>query len=153
MTIRITQKRNPTHLLEAESLPVLLLTAEEREKARQRLLLGDGRKLVLQLPRGSVLVPGEILCTAEDVPVAVIQAQAEPVFTLRAQDPFALLRAAYHLGNRHVAMELARDYLRIKPDHVLAHLIEHLGGVACVEEIAPFLPDHGAYRNHHHEHA
>ncbi|MEY2342635.1 urease accessory protein UreE [Acidithiobacillus sp. IBUN Pt1247-S3] len=153
MTILITHKRPLAEAQEFDRLPTLYLRAEEREKARQRISLADGRELTLQLPRGSVLIPTEVLCTQEGEAIAVVQVQAESVYTLRAADPFALLRAAYHLGNRHVAMELAPDYLRIKPDHVLAHLIEHLGGVDCVEEIAPFVPDPGAYRAHSHAHA
>jgi len=153
MKTLITRKRSPASSEEQEQLPVLLLVAEEREKARQQLHLADGHTLVLQLPRGTILLPMDVLCSDEDAAIAIIAARPEPVYTLRATDNFALLRAAYHLGNRHVAMELAPDYLRIKPDHVLAHLLEHLGGVNCIEEIAPFVPDPGAYRPHVHTHA
>lgn len=152
MAILITQKRLLADEQEDSSLPILYLTAEDRGKARQRLCLPDGREIYLQLPRGDVLAPGDVLYAQEGDAIAVIRALTEPVYTLRAADPFALLRAAYHLGNRHVAVELSPDYLRIKPDHVLAHLLEHLGGVEYVEELAPFVPDPGAFRAHSHAH-
>ncbi|MGK9452888.1 urease accessory protein UreE [Acidithiobacillus caldus] len=152
MKTLITRKRSPANPEEKERLTVLHLVAEDRERARQQLPLADGRALVLQLPRGTVLLPQDVLCTGEGVAVAIVAAEPEPVYTLRAADSFALLRAAYHLGNRHVAMELAPDYLRIKPDPVLAHLLEQLSGVDYVEEIAPFVPDSGAYRTNVHPH-
>ena len=136
---------------DARSLIDLSMTAEQREKARQLVEMADGHTLRLHLPRGSVLRPGDVLLSDTGEPVARIRAEPEPVYTLRADDPFALLRAAYHLGNRHVAMELAPDYLRIKPDHVLAHLIGHLGGLRIIDESAAFVPEKGAYMAHHHD--
>lgn len=126
------------------------MTAETRERARQQLTLPDGRDIHLQLPRGSVLQPGDVLLTEKGEAVIRVIAEAEAVYTIRAEHPLALLRAAYHLGNRHVAMEVTKHYLRIKPDHVLLHLIEHLGSLRVTEEQSPFIPDAGAYVHHHH---
>lgn len=153
MTILITHKEPTSSVSGQETLPALPLVAEEREKARQRLTLGDHTEIYLQLPRGSILHPGDILFTLDAKAVARVEARPEPVYTLRAAEPFFLMRAAYHLGNRHVAMEISPEYLRIKPDHVLAHLIAHLGDLDLVEETAPFVPDAGAYRSHGHTHA
>ncbi len=153
MAIFITRKESCLNRRDHKNLRTLFLRAEVREKARQRLCLVDGTELLLQLPRGSCLNPGDILYAQGGEAVAIVEAEPEPVYTLHATDPFPLMRAAYHLGNRHVAMELAPGYLRIKPDHVLAHLIEQLGGVRYTEEMAPFLPDNGAYRSHGHTHA
>lgn len=135
-----------------EALPILILDAEARERARQVVKLPDGRSLALQLPRGTVLVPGDILLAADGAALARVQAKVEAVYTLNAEHFFYLLRAAYHLGNRHVAMEITPDYLRIKPDSVLAHLVAHLGGVKLIEEMAPFVPEGGAYSVHGHQH-
>ena len=139
--------RSPTAAhFEVIGVPMI---AEVRERARQRLLTPDGQELQLQLPRGSILQPGDVLLSASGEAVARVLAQDEPVYTIRSIHPLTLLRAAYHLGNRHVAMEITQEYLRIKPDHVLLHLIEHLGGLWVVEEQSPFLPDPGAYVHHH----
>ncbi|MFA7496821.1 MAG: urease accessory protein UreE [Acidithiobacillus sp.] len=126
------------------------MTAEMREKARQQFTLPDGRGIHLQLPRGSVLYPGDVLLTEKGEAIIRVIAEPEAVYTIRANHPLALLRAAYHLGNRHVAMEVTEQYLRIKPDHVLLHLIEQLGSLCITEEHSPFLPDAGAYVHHHH---
>ena len=136
----------------AESYEVadFAMTAEMREKARQQLTLPDGRGIHLQLPRGSVLLPGDVLLTENGEAIVRVIAEAEAVYTIRAHYPLALLRAAYHLGNRHVAMEVTEQYLRIKPDHVLLHLIEQLGSLCVTEEQSPFIPDAGAYVHHHH---
>jgi urease accessory protein len=80
--------------------------------------------------------------------VVAVQARPEPVLTVRAASPFALMRAAYHLGNRHVPLELGPDYLRLGYDPVLADLLGRLG-VECVSEIAPLSPEPGAYGAHH----
>ncbi len=126
------------------------MTAEMRERARQQLKMPDGRDIYLQLPRGSVLQPGDVLLAETGEAIIRVVAEAEAVYTIRADHPLALLRAAYHLGNRHVAMEVAENYLRIKLDHVLLHLIEHLGGLQVIEEQSSFIPDAGAYVHHHH---
>ena len=125
------------------------LAAEERERARHRLLIPGGEPIQLQLPRGTVLQPGDVLLTASGEPVVRVLAQDEAVYTIRADHPLSLLRAAYHLGNRHIAMEITQEYLRIKPDHVLLHLLEGLSGLQVMSEMTPFLPDAGAYRHHH----
>jgi len=89
----------------------------------------------------------------------VVEAAREPLMVVRAADPLALLQAAYHLGNRHVAMELHRDELRLGVDNVLEDLLRHRG--LTVERITgPFLPEPGAYarsghthgHDHHHGH-
>ncbi|MHB1494115.1 MAG: urease accessory protein UreE [Acidithiobacillus sp.] len=125
------------------------MTAETRERARQQIQMPDGRELRLQLPRGSVLQPGVVLFTEEGEAIVRVMAANEPVYTLRAEYPLALLRAAYHLGNRHVAMEVTESYLRIKRDHVLLHLIDHLSGLQVTEDECSFIPDAGAYVHHH----
>ncbi len=141
---------------------VLLLTAEERAKSRYWFETTTGEKVFLQLPRGTVLVQGNCLqAWAEDtspqdptlVKIITIQAQPEPVLTITAPDSRALLQAAYHLGNRHVPVEINPNYLRISPDSVLETMLRQRG-LSITPEIQPFQPELGAYSRpgHHHEH-
>jgi urease accessory protein len=80
--------------------------------------------------------------------VIEIQAKPEPVLTVTASDRLTLLRAAYHLGNRHVPIEITPDYLRFSPDPVLQKMLQHLG-LAIQAEIVPFFPEAGAYVHAH----
>ncbi|MFM7266492.1 MAG: urease accessory protein UreE [Cyanobium sp.] len=129
----------------------LPLTADERTRLRGRRTSLCGRPLLLHLPRGEALRPGEWLAPAGDGPLVRVEAAAEPLLVVRARSPLALLQAAYHLGNRHVALEVRPTQLRLSDDPVLAHLLEHRGLVVerCLE---PFLPEGGAYAEHHHHH-
>lgn len=128
---------------------VLALTAEERTRLRGLRRTRCGRAVLLQLPRGEALAPGEWLGPAPELPLVQVQAAPEPLIQVRSGDPLALLQAAYHLGNRHVAMEIHPGELRLLADPVLVHLLEHRGlQVAPLE--APFLPESGAYGPSHH---
>ncbi len=122
----------------------LALAAEERTRLRGRRLSLCGRALLLQLPRGEPLRPGEWLAPEGVGPLVRVEAAPEPLLVVRATSPLALLQAAYHLGNRHVALELRPTELRLSDDPVLAHLLEHRGLVVerCQE---PFQPEGGAY--------
>ena len=137
--------------------PLLLpLTAQERTSLRGRRASASGRALLLQLPRGAALEPGEWLGGSGGVRVRV-EAAPEPLLRVRAADPLALLQAAYHLGNRHVALELHPGELRLLQDSVLAELLRHRG-LELEALQAPFQPEAGAYgggphQHHHHSHA
>jgi urease accessory protein len=128
----------------------LALTAEERTRSRHRFVTENGEDVQLVLARGTVLRDGDLLADADSRALVRVSAKPEPVLTARAADAFTLLRAAYHLGNRHVALELGRDYLRIGPDSVLADMLNQLG-LVLVSEIVPFQPEPGAYGGHSHE--
>ncbi|MCT0223767.1 urease accessory protein UreE [Synechococcus sp. CS-1328] len=128
----------------AAAAPLLLpLTAQERTSLRGRRCSACGRALLLQLPRGAALEPGEWLGGPGAARVRV-EAAPEPLLQVRAADPLALLQAAYHLGNRHVALEIQPGELRLLQDPVLAHLLEHRG-LMLQTIVAPFLPESGAY--------
>jgi urease accessory protein len=129
----------------------LTLTAEERTHARGRYRAANGEEVQLMLTRGTVLRDGDWLAT-DDGTVVRVEAAVEPVLTVRAVDLHTLLRAAYHLGNRHVPLELKPNYLRLSPDPVLADMLRRLG-LEVVEELAPFEPEPGAYGGHSHGHA
>jgi len=125
----------------------LAAIADDRVKVRRQVTLDDGTVAWLQLARGTVLRPGDRLRTAEGDCCWVV-AQPEPVLTVRSADPLALLQAAYHLGNRHAPLEIAIDYLRLAPDPTLKDLLERRG-LTVIEEVAPFVPDPGAYAGTH----
>lgn len=131
----------------------LALTAEQRTKVRQRLPQHDGQVIHLQLPRGTTIALGTYLQTENGDRTVLVTAEPEPVLTVRSGDPLKLLQGAYHLGNRHVPLEMTLDYLRLSPDPVLADMLHHLG-LQVTEEIAPFQPVGGAYQGggHHHHH-
>ena len=78
----------------------------------------------------------------------LIQAQPEPVLIVHAQTPVDLLRAAYHLGNRHVPLEVTSTYLRLSPDPVLEEMLNQMG-LDVSTEMCPFQPEAGAYGHHH----
>lgn len=129
----------------------LSLTAEERTRVRHRFETPDGGVVYLRLPRGSVLHDGDLLRSQTNDVTIRIAAKPEPILTVTSQTPLDLLRASYHLGNRHVPLEIAPDYLRLSPDPVLRAMLEQLG-LAVREETAPFFPEMGAYGgggNHH----
>lgn len=131
------------------SLP---LTAQERTSLRGRRESRCGRALLLQLPRGAALEPGELLASSDpEAPLVRVEAAAEPLLQVSSADPLALLQAAYHLGNRHVALELHADRLLLLDDSVLADLLRHRG-LAVRPILAPFCPEPGAYAGHSHGH-
>ncbi|MEM9164109.1 MAG: urease accessory protein UreE [Cyanobacteria bacterium P01_F01_bin.4] len=127
---------------------VLSLTAEARTRSRHRYTADNGTEVYLNLPRGTVLKGGDCLGADDHDQVLQVLATSEAVMTVKAQTGFDLLRAAYHLGNRHVPLELHPDYLRLSPDPVLAHMLEHLGAQVIYETV-PFEPESGAYGHAH----
>ncbi|CAQ69035.1 UREASE ACCESSORY PROTEIN [Cupriavidus taiwanensis LMG 19424] len=127
--------------------PKLVLPFADRSKSRLRAVLDNGADAALFLPRGTVLRGGDLL-VAEDGSFVEVRAAAESVLEVRAQDPHALMRAAYHLGNRHTPVEIGRDYLRLEYDAVLADMLRRLGVLAERAEL-PFEPEAGAYGGGH----
>ena len=122
----------------------LALTAMERTRSRQRFDTADGSVIYLHLPRGIRLQNGDLLQTEMGDAIARIIAKPEPVLTVTAKTPLVLLQAAYHLGNRHVALEIAPTYLRLEPDPVLKGMLEQMG-LDVSEDVLPFQPETGAY--------
>jgi urease accessory protein len=126
---------------------ILSLTAEERTRSRHHFSTEDGTKVYLQLPRGTTLQEGDLLTAANNDILVKVTAKPEPVLTVTSDDSINLLRAAYHLGNRHVSLEITSTYLRLAPDSVLAGMLTQLG-LQVVTEVAPFSPQGGAYSHH-----
>jgi urease accessory protein len=134
----------------AEPSAKLELPYDERTKSRARVTLSDGSELALRLPRGTVLRDGaRLLC--DDGSVVAVEAAPESVSTARAETTLLLLRAAYHLGNRHVPLELGDGFVRYQHDHVLDDMVRELG-LGIRAERAPFEPEAGAYAHHHAHH-
>jgi urease accessory protein len=128
----------------------LTLTAEERTRSHHYFATDEGQGIYLRLPRGTVLQHGDLLRSEDGQTLVQILAKPEPVLTVRADTPLALLRAAYHLGNRHVSLEVTETYLRLSPDPVLRTMLQQMG-LQVIEETVPFQPEAGAY-GHRHSH-
>lgn len=129
----------------------LTLPFELRQKARLHATLDDGQEVGLFLPRGNILRDGNILSAESGERVKIIAA-AENVHTGSTDDPTLLARACYHLGNRHLPLQITQHWIRFGHDHVLAEMVANLG-LTVVEEQAPFEPESGAYAQQHHQHA
>ena len=140
--------------------PTLELDWDTRSKSRFSAADSTGREIGVVLPRGTTLRGGDVL-VAEDGSLLRVIASAQPVLQVRHcaehGSPFDLLRAAYHLGNRHVPLELQPELLQFEPDPVLADMLrrQHL---IVTEAQAAFEPEGGAYGegawhgHHHHGH-
>lgn len=126
----------------------LTLPYESRTRSRLKVSLDDGGEAGLFLPRGSMLNDGDLL-VSEDGVVVEVKAALEAVSTARSDDPLMLARACYHLGNRHVLLQIEPGLLRYQHDHVLDDMVSGLGLTVSLEE-APFEPEPGAYGDYGH---
>ena len=128
----------------------LRLPFELRQKSRLRTKLVSGEEIALMLPRGEILRGGDLVLASDG---RVIEVLAEPE-ALAHIESAELARLAYHLGNRHVPVQVGNGFLRIAADHVLEEMARKLGAkVSHVE--APFEPEAGAYaggHDHRHDH-
>lgn len=141
--------------------PVLLKRAstveldwDVRQKSRFDAIDSSGRQLGIFLPRGTLVRGGDVL-VAEDGSLVKVIARAQQVLVITIEQghgtPFDLIRAAYHLGNRHVPIELRPDHLKIEPDHVLAEMLHAMHLIVTEVETA-FEPEGGAYSAQPHNH-
>jgi urease accessory protein len=144
--ITLTQRRPASAEQRVQS--TLILNAEERQRSRYLCQSSTGEALLLSLPRGTVLMDGDLLTTDLKDWWAKVQAKAEPVLIVQTNNPLNLMRAAYHLGNRHVPLELTPQSLKLSADPVLREMLEHLG-LTVSEGIESFHPEAGAYGHHH----
>jgi len=143
---------------------VLTLSYDERRRSRLLATLDDGREVALMLPRGTVLRHGDRLRGDGGLTVEV-RAAAESLSIAATADPHLLTRAAYHLGNRHVPLEIGGGWVAYAHDHVLDTMVSSLG-LDVSPRVAPFEPESGAFqheggggghshgggRAHHHDH-
>lgn len=147
--IILTQKIN----LDSQKQPdlTIYLTAQERTKVKQTIELKElnchNINLVkINLSRGNFLESEDILTDDRATFFVKIKAKLEPVITVKSESKLDLLKAAYHLGNRHVSLEITESYLRFSPDHILQNMLMKLG-LNIYEELAPFFPEIGAYQH------
>jgi len=128
----------------------LELPFDSRQKSRLRARLASGEEVALRLPRGEILRGGDLLSAADGRVIEVVS-QAEKLLQVECASAIELAKAAYHLGNRHVPVQLGDGFLRIAEDHVLEEMLRRLGARLSAVE-APFEPEAGAYGGgHHHE--
>ena len=135
----------------------LTLSFDQRVKSRQKVTLDRGEPAGLFLPRGTILNQGDRI-KAGTGEVVEIRAASEAVSTVYLNDPVLLARACYHLGNRHVALQITSEFIRYQHDHVLDDMLRGLHLTVAFEQ-APFEPEAGAYHStgnghghSHHEH-
>jgi urease accessory protein len=125
----------------------LRLPFERRQKSRQLAALVSGETVAIVLERGMVLRGGDWV-VASDGRVIEVLAETEKVMHVECDTALALARAAYHLGNRHVPVQVGEGWLRLAADHVLEKMLMGLGARVTVLETA-FEPESGAYGAHH----
>lgn len=139
------------HWPASESTAEIPLDFDARHRRRIRLHASNGEHVLLDLPKAVAMAEGDGLQT-EDGSWFQISAKPEPLLEVTAHDRLALMRLAWHLGNRHTPAEVQANRILIRHDHVLAAMVEGLGGRArSVAE--PFQPEGGAYGEHGHVHA
>ncbi|HEX4780919.1 MAG TPA: urease accessory protein UreE [Usitatibacter sp.] len=125
----------------------LRLPFDRRQKSRQRATLVSGEEVAIALPRGDVLRGGDWVVASDGRVIAVV-AESELVLHVECDSPERLARIAYHLGNRHVPVQVGQGWLRLACDHVLEEMVKGLGGRVSQLQ-APFEPEAGAYGAHH----
>jgi urease accessory protein len=130
----------------------LTLVFELRRRARLRARLDSGAEVGLVLERGLSLKHGQRLATRDGTLVVEVRARAELLSTVSTSDPHLLARVAYHLGNRHVPLQIEPGRVSYQHDHVLDGLVHELGLHALVVE-RPFEPEAGGYSSGGHRHA
>ena len=137
----------------------LTLPIDVRVKSRIKVTLNDGREAGLLLPRGLLLRGGDVLSNEDGSEFVQIIAADEGVSVVHCDDPFTLAKACYHLGNRHVPLQIMPGELRYHHDHVLDDMLRQFGLEVTFAHL-PFEPEAGAYASeshghshgHHHDH-
>ena len=140
-----------THLHADDSPLDVVLTFDERKKSRHRTSTTCGKALGWFLERGIVLGQNDVLVCEDGTLVKVVAAE-EDVSDVTGSNKLLLMRAAYHLGNRHVPLQVEDSFLRYQRDHVLDEMVKGLG-LEVTHLSKPFNPESGAYSGgHHHSH-
>ncbi len=156
--MRATEHLPAGSWIAAEATDAVLLDHDHRHRRRFLLKTLSGAECLLDLPQATALRHGDGL-RLEDGRILAVRAMPERVLDIHAHDEDALMRIAWHLGNRHLPVQFLPGLIRIRYDHVIAEMVEGLGGHP-EEEMAPFDPESGAYApgsgaaggGHHHHH-
>lgn len=144
--LKITQR-----IQQGEASCSLTLPLEKRLKARLRVTLDDGRDAGLFLDRGPILRGGQLLAAVDGSIIEIIAAP-EALSVVKTDDTLLLSRACYHLGNRHMPLQILAGELRYQHDHVLDDMLKKLGLEPVFMKL-PFEPESGAYGEHGSDHA
>jgi urease accessory protein len=138
----------------AKAIDQVMLDAHDRHRRRVVLTGEGGTTFLLDLVQAAALHDGDGLVLDDGAMVRVV-GRPEPLIEIAAADTHELARLAWHIGNRHVDLQIVGDRLRIRRDHVIEDMLRGLGARLSPIE-APFDPEHGAYQHHdhgHHDHA
>ena len=128
----------------------VLVDYDRRHRRRILLATEGGREVLLDLPHAVRLRDGDGLLL-EDGGVVLVQARPERLAEIHGHDEGEMIRIAWHLGNRHLPVQLVGERIRIRSDHVIEDMVERLGGHVEIID-APFDPEAGAYAGGHHHH-
>ena len=142
----------PAGTWSGDPVDTVLVDFDRRHRRRIVLPTTSGNELLLDLPQAARLRDGDGLALA-DGRIVRVAAQDEQLLEIHAHSPAELVRIAWHLGNRHLPVQLLGDRIRIRADHVIADMVHTLGGHAEAT-VAPFDPEGGAYaggHQHHHD--
>jgi len=135
---------------EADAVDSITLDAHDRHRRRVVLTGERGTKFLLDLPQATALHDGDGL-VLDDGAIVRIVGRLEPLIEIAAADTHELARFAWHIGNRHIDVQIVGDRLRIRRDHVIEDMLRGLGAQLSPVD-APFDPEHGAYDQHDHGH-
>lgn len=128
----------------------LTLDYDDRKRGRFKSVTDSGEEIGIFLDRGKVLQQGQALET-ECGKIIIIISKPEVLTIATCDDWLVFSKCCYHLGNRHVPIQVGDRWLRFKPDHVLEEMV-HIHGMATEQEELPFDPESGAYKGGHHHH-
>lgn len=130
----------------------LTLVKDQREKSRLKVELDNGREAGLFFTKGTTFQDGDLIISDDGKLLVEIKASHETVSTVYCDNPLQLARACYHLGNRHVPLQIGEGFARYQHDHVLDDMLRGLG-LEVISEQAPFEPESGAYSGGGHSHS
>ena len=129
----------------------LTLVKDQREKSRLKVELDNGQEAGLFFTKGTTFQDGDLIISDDGKLLVEIKASPETVSTVYCDNPLQLARACYHLGNRHVPLQIGEGFARYQHDHVLDDMVRGLG-LEVISEQAPFEPESGAYSGGGHSH-
>jgi urease accessory protein len=145
---RASEVKTAGHWNSASAVDQITLDAHDRHRRRVVLTGEGGTTFLLDLPQATALHDGDGL-VLDDGGIVRIVGRPEPLIEIAAANTHELARLAWHIGNRHIDVQIAGDRLRIRRDHVIEDMLRGLGARLSPLEAA-FDPEHGAYEHHHH---
>lgn len=131
----------------SQAVDRVVLDADDRNRRRIVLISESGTRFLLDLPKPETLRDGDGL-VLDDGAIVCVAGLPEPLLEVSARTPLALVRLAWHLGNRHTDVQIAGERLRIRYDHVLEEMVAGLGATVLPLS-APFDPEAGAPQHDH----